>query len=172
MTYLCVYHHGNHLQPVRLLNHQADIAGELEQIGVVFEQLPLSLVVDATTSEQQILTAYQTQIEKLKPADTAPVELQRAHVSGAQPLVQEFSLNVDEVRFFVAGRALLCLHVQDHVYAMHCHKGDVLRIPAGLPRWFDAGEHPHFVALRIGATAADEKPTGAKIAAQYQLFLD
>ena len=55
----------------------------------------------------------------------------------------------DEVRFFVAGRGLFTLHIDDYVYAVLCEKNDLISVPAGTPHWFDMGEHPHFVAIRL-----------------------
>ena len=55
----------------------------------------------------------------------------------------------DEMRFFVAGRGLLNLHIGEYVYAVLCEKNDLISVPAGTPHWFDMGEHPHFVAIRL-----------------------
>ena len=55
----------------------------------------------------------------------------------------------DEVRFFVAGRGLFTLHIEDKVYAVLCEKNDLISVPAGTRHWFDMGEHPHFVAIRL-----------------------
>ena len=53
------------------------------------------------------------------------------------------------MRFFVAGRGLFTLHIGDYVYAVLCEKNDLISVPAGTPHWFDMGEHPHFVAIRL-----------------------
>ncbi len=55
----------------------------------------------------------------------------------------------DEVRFFVAGRGLFVLHIEEHVYAVLCERNDLISVPAGTRHWFDMGEHPHFVAVRL-----------------------
>nr|MBP7958713.1 acireductone dioxygenase [Thiopseudomonas sp.] len=55
----------------------------------------------------------------------------------------------DEVRFFVAGRGLFSLHIDQHVYAVLCEKGALISVPAGSKHWFDMGEHPRFTALRL-----------------------
>lgn len=55
----------------------------------------------------------------------------------------------DEVRFFVAGRGLFTLHIDDYVYAVLCEKNDLISVPAGTKHWFDMGEHPHFIAIRL-----------------------
>ena len=54
----------------------------------------------------------------------------------------------DEVRFFVAGRGLFVLHIEEHVYVL-CERNDLISVPAGTRHWFDMGEHPHFVAVRL-----------------------
>ncbi|MMZ71588.1 Acireductone dioxygenase [compost metagenome] len=32
---------------------------------------------------------------------------------------------------------------------MLCEKNDLISVPAGTPHWFDMGEEPHFVAIRL-----------------------
>ncbi|MNU11763.1 Acireductone dioxygenase [compost metagenome] len=32
---------------------------------------------------------------------------------------------------------------------MLCEKNDLISVPAGTRHWFDMGEHPHFVAIRL-----------------------
>jgi 1,2-dihydroxy-3-keto-5-methylthiopentene dioxygenase len=30
-----------------------------------------------------------------------------------------------------------------------CEKNDLILVPSGIPHWFDMGENPHFVAIRL-----------------------
>lgn len=54
-----------------------------------------------------------------------------------------------EVRFFVDGRGLFFLHIDDWVYAVLCEKGDLISVPSGVRHWFDLGEHPDVKAIRL-----------------------
>jgi len=53
------------------------------------------------------------------------------------------------VRFFVAGQGLFSLHIDASVYEVLCEKGDLISIPANTPHWFDMGQNPQFVAIRL-----------------------
>jgi 1,2-dihydroxy-3-keto-5-methylthiopentene dioxygenase len=55
----------------------------------------------------------------------------------------------DEVRFFVVGRGLFCLHMGDEVLQLVCEKNDWIAVPAGTKHWFDMGPNPQFCALRF-----------------------
>ena len=73
------------------------------------------------------------------------------------------------MRFFVAGRGLFTLHIEDMVCAVLCEKNDLISVPAGTRHWFDMGEQPSFVAIRLfnnpdGWTA---QFTGERIADQF-----
>jgi 1,2-dihydroxy-3-keto-5-methylthiopentene dioxygenase len=54
----------------------------------------------------------------------------------------------DEVRFFVEGRGLFCLHLGAEVLLTLCERGDLIRVPAGTKHWFDMGSQPAFCAVR------------------------
>ncbi|MNU00796.1 Acireductone dioxygenase [compost metagenome] len=51
---------------------------------------------------------------------------------------------------------------------MLCEKGDLIVVPAGTAHWFDMGEHPHFVMVRL-STKPDYVPefTGQDIAERF-----
>ena len=55
----------------------------------------------------------------------------------------------DEVRFFVEGQGLFCLHINAEVMTLICEQGDLIRVPAGTRHWFDMGSKPTFCALRF-----------------------
>src|SRR5690606_23110267 len=80
----------------------------------------------------------------------------------------------DEVRFFVAGKGLFNLHIDEHVYAVLCEKGDVISVRAGVKHWFDMGEYPRFTAIRLfnNPDGWVAHFTGDTIAEQYPLLED
>ena len=63
--------------------------------------------------------------------------------------LSEHTHGEDEVRFFVEGAGLFCLHIGDEVYQVLCEKNDLISVPAGTPHWFDMGSEPNFTAIRI-----------------------
>jgi 1,2-dihydroxy-3-keto-5-methylthiopentene dioxygenase len=75
----------------------------------------------------------------------------------------------DELRFFVAGRGLFNLHIGDFVYAVQCDKHDLISVPAHTRQWFDMGQAPHLVAIRLFKSAQGGALTftGDDIAEQF-----
>lgn len=66
-----------------------------------------------------------------------------------QKFLSEHTHGEDEVRFFVEGAGLFCLHLDGQVYQILCEKNDLISVPAGTPHWFDMGSSPNFTAIRI-----------------------
>ena len=46
----------------------------------------------------------------------------------------------DEVRCFVGGQALFCLHIGAEVLLTRCERGDLISVPAGTRHWFNNSE--------------------------------
>ena len=63
--------------------------------------------------------------------------------------LSEHTHSEDEVRFFVEGRGLFSLHIEDEVLSVLCERGDLIHVPAGTKHWFDMGSRPQFCALRF-----------------------
>lgn len=175
MSRLSVYHHANPELPNKVLTHAEDIAVTLAEVGVHFERWPATaLALDA--GPQQMIAAYRVQIDRLGYASVEPFSVERDHpqrdeLRAALPVEQRG--DADEAYFFVAGRGLFNLHIGDHVYAVLCEKHDLLTVPAGTCHWFDMGEFPHFVALRLGhAAPGATQPTGDAIASRFPRLED
>jgi 1,2-dihydroxy-3-keto-5-methylthiopentene dioxygenase len=75
----------------------------------------------------------------------------------------------DEVRFFVEGSGLFCLHLAERVVLVTCERGDLLSVPAGTRHWFDMGPRPSFSAIRlfINPSGWVAKFTGSDIAERF-----
>lgn len=180
MSHLCVFHSSNTRQPIKLLNHSDDIVRELAEIGVRFEQRQVTVPVTGQSTGQEIVTAYQAEIDSLEAAGFHAVDVINVDEQHPQKeqlrsrFVHEHTHAEDEACLFVAGRGLFNFHVDDHVYAVLCEKGDLIVIPAGIKRWFDMGEHPRFAAIRLfGSEAGKERVlTGADVASRYPDFSD
>ncbi|MCP1645794.1 1,2-dihydroxy-3-keto-5-methylthiopentene dioxygenase [Pseudomonas citronellolis] len=181
MSSLTVYHESAPEQPLKLLTHAEDIAATLAELGVRFERWQASAPIAPGASPDEVLAAYAPEIQRLKD-EQGYVTVDVVSLSADHPqkdelrakFLDEHRHGEDEVRFFVAGRGLFTLHVEDHVYAVLCEKNDLISVPAGTRHWFDMGERPHFVAIRLFNNPEGwvAKFTGDEIAGRFPLLED
>ena len=157
----------------------AEIATELERVGVRYEQWPL-VDLPADASNDDVLAAYKPQVDALV-ADGGynVVDVAQLHPSdepgweetaaGARSkFLAEHTHSEDEIRFFVEGAGIFYLHLDDSVFAVQCEAGDLISVPALTKHWFDMGTRPDFTALRffvdpdgwVGNFTADEIALG------------
>ncbi|KQW09474.1 MULTISPECIES: acireductone dioxygenase [Pseudomonas] len=152
MSSLSVYHVSSPDIPNKVLTHFEDIAATLAEQGIHFARWEAAVKIQPGASEEDIIAAYQAQIDGLM-TERGYVGVDVVSVSSDQPEqageLDEYCHSQDEVRFFVAGRGLFNLHVGDYVYAVLCERSDLITVPAGMPHWFDRGERPHFVTIRL-----------------------
>ena len=134
----------------------ADIARELGAIGVRFEQWEASKPLLPGASQDDVIAAYRTDIERLQSEHgyqaVDVISLNPDHPERAalrQKFLSEHTHSEDEVRFFVAGRGLFTLHIGEKVYEVLCEQGDLIGVPDGTPHWFDMSEAPYFIAIRL-----------------------
>lgn len=156
MSQLFVYHSAQPKLAIKVLNHVEDISSTLAQVGVRFEHWPTQPGLSAESSPDDVLTAYADDIARLKKEGgylaVDVISLDDKHPDKAAlraKFIEEHSHSEDEVRFFVSGRGLFSLHIDNHVYAVLCAKGALISVPAGSKHWFDMGEHPRFTTLRL-----------------------
>lgn len=156
MSSLSVYHESSPDLPNKVLTHVDDIASTLAAVGVRFERWQASAPLTPGASQDEVIAAYRQQIDALMKergyVTVDVVSLDRSHPQKAElraKFLDEHRHAEDEVRFFVAGRGLFTLHIDDYVYAVRCEKNDLISVPAGTRHWFDMGEEPHFVAIRL-----------------------
>lgn len=155
------------------------ISEQLQPIGVQFERWdPGSEFI----SEAQVLTvmeAYQIHVDRLKEQygfqSVDVVSLKPDHPEKdalREKFLSEHMHGDFEVRFFVEGRGLFYLHVNDKVYAILCEQGDLLSVPAHMKHWFDMGERPDFKCIRFFTTPDGwvAEFTGDKIADSFPTF--
>ena len=181
MSSLTVYHESAPEQPLKLLTHAEDIAATLAELGVRFERWQASAPIAPGASPDEVLAAYAPEIQRLKD-EQGYVTVDVVSLNAEHPqkdelrakFLDEHRHGEDEVRFFVAGRGLFTLHVEDHVYAVLCEKNDLISVPAGTRHWFDMGERPHFVAIRLFNNPEGwvAKFTGDEIARRFPLLED
>lgn len=168
MSYVAVYAIATPDTPNKVLTHFDDIVSTLAEHAVRFARWQPA-PIEKGASDADMIAAYQPQIDAL---GYAAVDVLRAAGESAQNaqlrarLLDERRYSEDAVHFFIAGQGQFSLHLGDYVYAVRCEKNDLLVIPAGVPHWFDIGENPHFVTLRLFNTAKGCEPqlTGDTIA--------
>ncbi|MGF6329623.1 1,2-dihydroxy-3-keto-5-methylthiopentene dioxygenase [Pseudomonas sp. BS3782 TE3695] len=181
MSSLSVYHVSSPELPNKVLTHLEDIASTLAEQGVRFDRWQAAAKIQPGASQEEVIAAYQEHIDKLMTErgylTVDVVSLDSDHPQKAElraRFLDEHRCAEDEVRFFVAGRGLFSLHIGDYVYAVLCEKNDLILVPAGTPHWFDMGEHPHLVAIRLSnnpeGRAADF--TGDDIASRFPRLED
>ncbi|MFM8258400.1 MAG: 1,2-dihydroxy-3-keto-5-methylthiopentene dioxygenase [Vulcanococcus sp.] len=142
--------------PTLASNDPALIASELAARGIGFERWPARAELPASAAPEQILAAYAPEIARVQASGTYPtvdaIRLTPDHPDRAalrQRFLAEHTHSEDEVRFFVEGRGLFCLHIGDEVLQVRCEADDFLRVPAGTRHWFDMGSTPQFTAIRF-----------------------
>lgn len=137
------------------------IAEKLREIGVGFERWHTALEVLPGASAESVLAAYQPHIAQLMQAggyqSVDVVSLHPEHPDRdamRQKFLNEHTHGEDEIRFFVAGSGLFTIHAAtsdglDQVFEVECGKNDLINLPAGTQHWFDMGDAPFFVAIRV-----------------------
>ena len=128
----------------------------LKQRGIGFERWPAHHRPEGNASPAQILESYKSEIERTQARGHYPsVDAIRVlpdhpdRVSLRRKFLKEHVHAEDEVRFFVEGCGLFCLHIGDEVVQVLCETNDWISVPAGTPHWFDMGETPYFCTLRF-----------------------
>ena len=156
MSHLTVY---NDTDPKHVLLDSSDvnvIQQQLQVAGVKFTQWQANAPVAADSSAEQILNAYADEITRLKAAEgyitVDVISLSPTHPDKhalRQKFLAEHTHSEDEVRFFVRGQGLFCLHIGSKVYQELWQQNDLISVPANTPHWFDMGSAPDFTAIRF-----------------------
>lgn len=156
MSELTVFNSDNPAQPLLHTRNSYDIQQQLRAAGVRFEQWQASAPVTTDCSAEEIQAAYATDIAKLQAEGgyitVDVISLSASHPDKAalrQKFLAEHTHSEDEVRFFVRGQGLFCLHIGDKVYQVLCQQNDLISVPAGTTHWFDMGSDPEFTAIRL-----------------------
>lgn len=156
-----------------------DIASRLREIGVAFERWEASRPLAASATQEEVLAAYRTQVDRLNAeygfttvdvVSLRPDHPDRAAMRGK--FLNEHTHDDFEVRFFVEGKGIFYLHASDKVHAILCERGDLISVPDGTRHWFDMGTAPDFKCIRFFT-----KPegwvgnfTGSDIAQRFPTF--
>ena len=162
--------------PLSVYTEHADIASELSNIGVRFEQWEANQPIAPGASQDEVIAAYRSDIDRLMSEQgyqaVDVISLKPDHPDRAvlrQKFLSEHTHSEDEVRFFVAGAGQFTLHVNGKVYDVLCEQGDLIGVPDGTRHWFDMSEAPYFVAIRLFTNKEGwvAQFTGEEIAQQF-----
>lgn len=138
--------------------YPAAISERLNAIGVGFSRwyAKAEVPITAGASPESVLAAFRTDIDQLMQAggyqSVDVVSMRPDHPDRAifrTKFLNEHTHAEDEIRFFVAGSGLFSIHAQGQVFEIECCQNDLINLPAGTKHWFDMGEAPFFVAIRI-----------------------
>jgi 1,2-dihydroxy-3-keto-5-methylthiopentene dioxygenase len=164
MTLLAIYDHISSTRadgqiaplPQLLTSDPELIASELRQRGIGFERWPARATLAPDADQAAILAAYAPEIARVQQgggyATVDAIRLNPDHpdrVALRQKFLAEHTHSEDEVRFFVEGQGLFCLHIEGEVLQLVCQQNDWIAVPAGTRHWFDMGSEPQFCALRF-----------------------
>ncbi|TKI04877.1 1,2-dihydroxy-3-keto-5-methylthiopentene dioxygenase [Martelella alba] len=156
MSALTIYTDTDAGRPVWHSRDADAIRRELNAVGVRFERWRADRQLGDNPDPSTVLAAYRHAIEKLvaeKGYQSWDVISMRADHPQREALrakfLAEHTHGEDEIRFFVEGAGLFCLHIGGKVLQILCEKNDLISVPAGMPHWFDMGAEPHFTTIRV-----------------------
>jgi 1,2-dihydroxy-3-keto-5-methylthiopentene dioxygenase len=157
------------------------ISQELASRGLRFERWPARVELPEGADQESILAAYAGEIRRVQGeggyASVDAIRLTPDHPERQtlrRKFLAEHTHGEDEVRFFVEGRGLFCLHLDEEVLQLICERNDLLSVPAGTRHWFDMGAAPAFCALRFFTNPSGwvAQFTGDRIAERFPLLDD
>ncbi|MDQ9130214.1 cupin domain-containing protein [Serratia fonticola] len=155
MTVLTIFQRPDTINPLRELTTFEDIVALLAGAGIQLERWRTGHITP-DTSEEVLLTVFHDDIERLKQQEgytsadvinLVPTHTERQSLR--EKFLKEHTHSEDEVRFFVRGSGTFFVPIDNQVIRITCEAGDLLRVPANAPHWFDFGEYPDFTAIRI-----------------------
>jgi 1,2-dihydroxy-3-keto-5-methylthiopentene dioxygenase len=181
MSQLHVYNDNNPATVLLTTSDPSEISMELGKVGVLFEQWEAGAQIGPSSTQDEILAAYASEIARLRAVGgytTADViNMVPSHpdrLALRQKFLAEHQHSEDEVRFFVKGSGMFYLHLDGKVFAVQCTRGDLISVPANTRHWFDMGDAPEFTCVRLFTNPEGwvANYTGDTIAASFPRFED
>jgi len=154
-TTLRIFDENQPAAPLRELTDGAEIARELDAVGVRFERWNVDRPIPPDADQAAVLAAYRSSVERVQKDggyETVDVLQLAKGTPNTEPMRKKFlaehAHTEDEVRFFVAGSGAFYLRLSGCIYQAVCVRGDLISVPAGTRHWFDMGPDPEFTAIR------------------------
>ncbi len=178
MTVLSIYQSDAGGEPEHLRDFE-EIASRLDSAGVLIERWEADRPLSEDAGQEEVLSAYKESIDRLnkkygfQSMDVVSLKPDNPRKDELRGMFLHEHIHRDfEIRFFVDGRGLFYLHINDKVYCILCEKGDLISVPANTTHWFDMGTAPDFKSIRLFTTengwVADF--TGSDIAGKFPEF--
>ena len=156
MSQLRIYAEASPERPLLQSEDADQIGAALAERGIGFERWPARQPLAPDATPEQILELYAADVARVQASGSYPtvdaIRLTPEHPDRAalrQKFLAEHTHREDEVRFFVEGCGLFCLHIDQEVLQVLCEANDFLRVPAGTKHWFDMGSAPRFTVIRF-----------------------
>ena len=174
MSELRVYEESG--KPVAAFTAFADIRQQLEAAGVQFERWQADRVLDADSTQDEIIEAYRDSVNRLmhqygfRTVDVISMTAEHPQREALRDkFLHEHTHDEFEVRFFVEGQGLFYLRIGGRVYGVLCQQGDLISVPAKVTHWFDMGPRPCLKCIRLFTTPEGwvATYTGDKIADRF-----
>lgn len=130
-------------------------AKKLADHGIVFERWKAEKELDQDATQEEVIAAYSTEVEKLKSRGYTTIDVASVHAGMEnhtelrKKFLDEHTHGEDEIRFFVDGTGMFYVHHDGKVFMILCERGDLLNVPAGTKHWYDMGNKPSFKAIRF-----------------------
>ncbi|XBS69288.1 acireductone dioxygenase [Acerihabitans sp. KWT182] len=156
MSALTIFTDSDASRPIWQSRDADAIRTQLNAIGVRFERWQADGELGSDPQPAEVIAAYRHAIERLvaeKGYQTWDVISMRADHPQREELrakfLSEHTHGEDEVRFFVEGAGLFCLHIDGKIMQILCEKKRPDLRAGRNPHWFDMGAAPHFTAIRL-----------------------
>lgn len=158
MTVLAIYPEQGVSIP-KVIKQPQKISAALINEGVLFEQWQASVPLAAEATQEQIIEAYKESVNRLmgkydfQSVDVISLDADHPEKEALRSkFLSEHTHSDFEVRFFVEGKGLFYIHINEQVYGLMCEAGDLISVPSNVPHWFDMGENPSFKCIRLFTT--------------------
>ena len=141
----------------RRIADPAAVKAFLNDHGLHYEVWPLEDRVDPAAPAEEILAAYDPEIEELKrrggfvTADVVDVYPDTPNLDAMlEKFNKEHTHTEDEVRFILQGRGVFHINPGDKpVFAIEVWAGDMISVPLGTRHWFDLCTDRRIRAIRL-----------------------
>src|SRR3546814_1589262 len=137
MSRLRIFDETHPTEPIRASNDHAEITDSLAVLGVRVERWKANAILPPDASPDTVIAAYRDDIDRLMAlGGYRAVDVISLHPEHPErdtlrrKFLNEHTHAEDEVRFFVAGSGLFTLHIEQRVYEVLGHAGDLISVPA------------------------------------------
>jgi len=154
----------------RVINDNAEIGAYLKPFGIWHERWALDERVSPSAPADEILAAYQPEIDRLSEAGgyiTADVMQVTPETPNLDAMMEKFKSehthSEDEVRFILRGTGLFHIHPPSGpVFAIQVEAGDLINVPKGVKHWFNLCADKSIRAIRLFQNPAGWTPKYVK----------